>query len=75
MQCSRAVALRNSADTQSFKAVQLHQLYSLRAFLSPPTRPSEEEEGLESWLIGRVRGQEDLDREWLGGMFVSVGVE
>ena len=27
------------------------------------------------WLIGRGGCKEDLDREWLGGMFVSVGVE
>ena len=30
---------------------------------------------LESWLIGHGDGKADLDREWLGGMFVSVGVE
>ena len=30
---------------------------------------------LESWLIGHGGGKEDLDKEWLGGMFVSVGVE
>eukprot|EP01048_Picozoa_sp_COSAG05_P010694 COSAG05_NODE_957_length_6426_cov_16.557768_7_plen_31_part_00 len=30
---------------------------------------------MESWLIGHGDGKADLDREWLGGMFVSVGVE
>ncbi len=32
MQCSRAVALRNSADTQSFEAVQPHQLTASELF-------------------------------------------
>ena len=55
-------------NAQSFKATELHQLRSFRAFLSPPTHPSEEDRSdLESWLIGRGM-EEDLDREWLGGM-------
>ena len=41
---SRRHGRRDDEHAHPFKAVQLHQLYIPRAFLSPPTRPSEEEE-------------------------------
>eukprot|EP01043_Picozoa_sp_COSAG02_P082770 COSAG02_NODE_20924_length_809_cov_2.121127_1_plen_133_part_00 len=75
--CFTRVVIRGvTANYLSYRASKLHSNTSFRAsqlsFHHPPTHQRRSRYGFGILVDGSIQG--DLDREWLGGMFVSVGV-